>query len=139
MRPPNEQISLAPGDPPRPAGIGLPPLELPTEEPTDPAEREKLREQVRQRMRLLHEPYLMLTNAGVEMEQLEHLIRQAREAFTADRLVDAGKSVNHASDLIWPLMQIHREDLEPLARGGETTTEPVAEEAPTAPEAETRP
>ncbi len=139
MRPPDEQIALSPGEAPRPTGIGLPPLELPAEEPTNPAERDKLREQVRERMRLLHEPYLMLTNAGVEMEQVEHLIRQAREAFTADKLVDAGKSVNHASDLIWPLMQIHRADLEPLAREGETTTEPVAEEAPSTPEAETRP
>jgi hypothetical protein len=135
MRPPDEEIVLAPGEPPRPAGIGLPPLELPAEEPTDPAERDTLREQVRERIRLLHEPYLMLTDAGVEMEQVEHLIRQSREAFTADKLIDAGKSVNHVSDLIWQLMQIHRADLQ-AGREDENAGEQQPEKASDASEGE---
>jgi len=134
-QPPDEQITLAPGQPPRPAGLGPPPLELPDEEPTGSAERDKLREQVRERLRLLHEPYLMLTNTGVEMEQVEHLIHQAREAFTADKLVDAGKSINHVSDLVWQLMQIHRADLQ-AEKEDENAGEQQPEKAPDASEGE---
>ncbi len=112
MTPPDERLTIEPGRPPRPGGPGLPPLKLPDEEPTNQAERDKLREQVRDRLRMLHEPYLMLTSAEVEMEQVEHLIRQAREAFTADTLVEAGKSLNEASERVWQLMRIHRAEIE---------------------------
>ena len=122
MTPPGEEIRVPADQPPPSAGTGLPPLELPEEEPTDPAEREKLREQVRQRLRMLHEPYLMLENADIEMEPVERLIRQAREAFVGDELLDSAKAVNHASDLIWQLMQTHQAELKPLE-----TTGPEAE------------
>jgi hypothetical protein len=133
LRPPDEPITLKPDEPLRPAGAGLPPLELPEEEPTAEAERAELREQVRERLRMLHEPFLMLANAQIEMDQVEHLVREAREAFAADELLNAGKSANHASDLIWQLMQIHRADLQP-AKEDENAGEPQPRKTPDATE-----
>lgn len=133
MAPPDERLTLEPGRGLRPGSAGLPPLELPAEEPADQAERDRLRERVRERLRMLHEPYLMLMTAGAEMEQVERLIGQAREAFTADKLVDAGKSVNHAADLIWQLLQIHRADLQ-AAKEDEKTGGAQPEKTPEASE-----
>jgi hypothetical protein len=94
------------------AQTSLPPIEAPAEEPTKPEERDRLESVVRDRLRLLQEPYTALGEAGVDMQDVGRLIQQARTAVNEGRLREAAQSANHASDLVCQLVDLHRDELQ---------------------------
>jgi hypothetical protein len=126
-----QQFEFTPGEGPSGRGPqGLPPIEVPTEEPTDPAARRQLEDQVRNRLRTVQEPCVLLTQVGADMAPIEAAVSQARDAVNAGRLMEAATATNQAADLVWKLADTHRSELEALRRQAEAQSggAPPAEE-----------
>lgn len=93
---------------------GLPPLAVPAEEPSEPKARAGLESQVRERLRLLQEPYAVLAQVGANVAPVEAGIGVARDAVNGGRLLDAAKATNDVANMIWQLVDTHKAELEAL-------------------------
>ncbi|MBM3498976.1 MAG: hypothetical protein FJX74_09935 [Armatimonadetes bacterium] len=93
---------------------GLPPLEVPAAEPTEPEARTQLETQVRDRLRLLQEPYAALERVGADVAPVAAELVLAREAVNGGRLTEAANATNTANDMLWQLTETHRGELEGL-------------------------
>ena len=89
----------------------FPPIEVPKEEPSEAEARDKLETAVRDRLRIIQEPYTKLADLGVDMTEVGRLIQQARQEVNEGKLTDAAKSTNHATDLVLRLVDMHRAEL----------------------------
>jgi hypothetical protein len=94
--------------------LSLPPLQVPAEEPQDPAARKELEKQIRDRLRLLQSPCAALSQVGADMTQVEAALSQARDAVNAGTLVDAAKTTNQTADMVWQLTGNYQAQLEAL-------------------------
>jgi hypothetical protein len=90
------------GDPLSPAVFE--PIPVPAEEPSDPREREALEDRVRSQFGLLYWPYRQLMEDGVEMDQVQELVRSCRDALYGGALRDAAVSLNAAAELMRSLL-----------------------------------
>ena len=110
-----QDLTGAPGEAGLAGGLtGLPPLEAPTQEPTDPEAREKLEAQIRTRLRLLQEPYAVLAKLGADVTPVDETLGAAREAVNARQLVDAANATNAAANMVWQLVDTYQAELEAL-------------------------
>jgi hypothetical protein len=82
----------------------LAPIAVPTDEPTVPAERRRLEEDTRTRLRALYQPYLQLRRSGVDMQPIEQLVRLSRDALNKGALCHAAVDVNAVADMMWRLL-----------------------------------
>jgi len=80
------------------------PIAVPSEEPTAPRDREALEERVRLRLRLLYWPYVRLIQDGVEMPEVQELVRSCRDAVNGGALRDAALSLNAAAEMMGRLL-----------------------------------
>ncbi|MBM3475460.1 MAG: hypothetical protein FJX75_19520 [Armatimonadetes bacterium] len=96
----------------------LPPLQVPAEEPQDPAARRELETQIRNRLRLLQDPCAALAQVGADMRQVEAALSQARDAVNAGTLVEAAKATNQTADIVWQLTGTYQQQLEALKTQG---------------------
>ena len=128
---------MPPVGPEDPASIQLeaPRVEIPEAEPTKPADREAFEAEVRGLIRTLQDPYLQLSRIEppVDLEEIDRLVDEAREAVNAGRLVEAAQSANHLSDLLFELFQLHREEIAALPREPEASPEPAVPQPPAPP------
>jgi hypothetical protein len=100
-----------------PGGLGQsgpPPLDVPAAEPTDPQQREQLEAAVRNRLRLLQQPWTALDQHGVDLTRVEEFVLAARDAVNAGRLIEAAQATNQATDALWQLAQTQGLDLNRL-------------------------
>ena len=107
--------------------LSAPRVEIPEEEPSDPEARDALETQVRGLMRLIQEPYIDLRQLELEidLELIDQLIDSARDDVNQGKLLDAAGNANHASELVFQLVQMHGPELQALNSRPETSAEPV--------------
>jgi hypothetical protein len=100
-----------PGGSAGPVDQGIAPIETPKAEPTELAARGKLEAAIRDRLRFIQEPYAKLCEIGVDMTEVGRLVQEARKAVNDRQLVEAAKSTNHATDLLFQLLDLHRDEM----------------------------
>jgi len=108
----------------------LAPIEVPAEEPTGQAAREKLEFEVRNRLRLIQIPCAKLAEVGVDLDDVGRVIDQARDAVNAGKLVEASQAANQVTDMVWQLLQTHASELQASPTGPPGESTPAPEPAP---------
>ncbi len=86
----------SPSPPTAPVRPQIGTLELPAEEPTEGSQREQLEQALREEFRNSQELYKELKDRGVNLETVDELIHEARDALNAGTLVEAGESLKSA-------------------------------------------
>jgi hypothetical protein len=82
------------------------PVAVPAAEPASQVERQALQQEIRDRLRLLQQPYLRLVETGAGVTQVEELVRACRDATNRGALRQAALSFNTAAQAIGNLLGV---------------------------------